>query len=106
MIELESGPHYEMILVAVTKQRIVGGYLIQKAVGAGRQIYITDVDRSEDITVAVVTAHPFIIPSGCGNDSCIFRAFLIIDGKIQFCGGPYPALEIAIKKRELEFWKR
>jgi hypothetical protein len=82
-----------MVLIAISQQRIIGRYLINKVVGAFRQIDIVYIYRCEEMASLTVTFVPAICPPEVSDNARIFRTFLIVKRGIELRGGLNAALE-------------
>ena len=102
MIEAESHSHDEVVFVAISQQRIVGGYLVDEIIRAFRQIDIIDIYGGEYIAVLVFVVGPFIRPSGIGDNARVFRAFLISHRHIKLRSGVYSPFESFGEERGFE----
>ena len=102
VVELEARAQYEVVLVTVAQQWIVGCYLVDEVVGAGRQVYVRHIEWSPDVARRVPARRPFVVPAHGRHDARVFRALLIIDRHVELRGRLDAAFETFAQERDLE----
>jgi len=102
VIEAIGEAHYEMVLIAVSEQGIVGRDLVDEVVGTLGEIDIVYVERCEGVSVTGDTLGPSVTPAGGRDDAGVFGPFLIVHRYVKLGDGVDTPLEPFSQERGLE----
>ena len=100
-IERVADTHDEVVLVAVTQQRVGRCDGLQEAVHILRQVHVVDVKEVE--LVALATGCPVIPPGGTGYHTGVLGALLEVDREVEVGRCQQSAAYLVRDKREHEF---